>query len=68
LHKANPDGVPDLFAKNIESRHHYVRERPKNKLVEPSRSCLSRPDLLNSLKDASMEEFNVNLAWRRDQL
>jgi site-specific DNA recombinase len=42
--------------------------RVKNKLVEPSGSRSDRPGLLAMLKDASMGEFDVILAWREDRL
>ncbi len=42
--------------------------RVKNKLVEPSGNRSDRPGLLEMLKDASKDEFDVILAWREDRL
>ncbi len=42
--------------------------RVGSKLVEPSGNRSDRPALLEMLKDASRDEFDVILAWREDRL
>lgn len=42
--------------------------RVKNKLVEPSGTRVDRPGLLAMLRDASVNEFDIILAWREDRL
>jgi DNA invertase Pin-like site-specific DNA recombinase len=44
------------------------RYRVGNKLVEPSGTRSDRPGLLAMLKDASLGEFDVILAWREARL
>jgi DNA invertase Pin-like site-specific DNA recombinase len=42
--------------------------RVSGKLVEPSGSRSDRPGLLDMLKDAAKDKFDVILAWREDRL